>query len=189
MIHSRQAVGWMWVLWYFYWMAAAAGPGKTTVKRESLSSVIRQRLLLLAGYVLLVAPVRVFGLAEPWVRPSVGTGRAGIWVCLLGLGFSVWARRALGDNWSSTAAVKENHQLVQTGPYAFVRHPIYTGLLTAALGTALAEDRVGSLLGSALMAFGLHFKMGVEERFMREEFGGGYSAYARKVKKLLPWIY
>jgi protein-S-isoprenylcysteine O-methyltransferase Ste14 len=107
----------------------------------------------------------------------------------MGFSISVWARLALGGNWSGVVTLKENHQLIQTGPYALVRHPIYTGLLTASLGTALTLNRGGAFLGLILIFMGFHMKMMVEERFMMEQFGNAYTLYSQKVKKLIPWVY
>jgi protein-S-isoprenylcysteine O-methyltransferase Ste14 len=182
-------VYWIWAIWYFYWVYLAIRGGKKTVQRESLASMVRQRVFLLSGYFFVLVPTQIPWLAIPLFEPNIWITWIGVALCLLGFGFSVWARFALGANWSGTVTLKENHQLIQEGPYSWVRHPIYTGLLTATLGTALNTDRVGALLGLGLALLGLHLKMMVEERFMLEQFGQAYTAYARKVKKLIPFVY
>jgi protein-S-isoprenylcysteine O-methyltransferase Ste14 len=184
-----QIIGWMWILWYGYWIFLAFRGGKKTVRRESLGSTLRQRFFLVVGYCLLLVPPRAPWLAIQPVEPMAWMGGVGTAICFLGLAFSVWARVVLGTNWSGNVTLKENHQLIQEGPYAWARHPIYTGILTAALGTTLNADRVGALLGLALVILALHFKMSVEERFMLEQFGPAYKVYALKVKRLIPFVY
>ena len=102
---------------------------------------------------------------------------------------AIWARFVLGRNWSGTVTVKQDHELVRSGPYALVRHPIYSGLLLAFLGTAVARGDLAALLGVALAAATLHFKTATEESFMTEQFGAGYMEYKREVKSLIPFVW
>jgi len=179
---------WAWGLWLFYWLAEALG-AKKTVRRESFSSMLKQRLFLLPGYALLFWPSFSAGLDARWVPANAWTQGGGLGLCLLGLGYSVWARGVLGSNWSGLVTLKEDHQLVRTGPYAYSRHPIYTGLLCASFGVALEVGEVRVLLACAFIVAALHLKMGVEERFMRDQFGAEYDVYAARVKKLVPYVY
>jgi protein-S-isoprenylcysteine O-methyltransferase Ste14 len=181
-----QSIRWIWALWFIYWIASAAW-AKKTVRRESLFSMFKQRLLLAPGYAFLFVPLPIF--EAPWVPADAWTQGAGVALCVLGLGYSVWARITLGNNWSGIVTLKEDHQLIQSGPYAYSRHPIYTGLLCATFGMALEEGRCGALIGFAFAAGAFHIKMGVEEGFMREQFGADYAAYSAKVKKLIPFVY
>jgi protein-S-isoprenylcysteine O-methyltransferase Ste14 len=105
-----------------------------------------------------------------------------------GLLFTVWARVHLGTNWSGTVTLKRGHELITSGPYAFVRHPIYTGLLLAFLGSALARDEWRGVLALALVALALWRKLRNEERWMREQFGDAYSAYSKRVAALVPRV-
>lgn len=112
----------------------------------------------------------------------------GLLVAVLGMGFALWARLHLGKNWSSRPAIRENHTITRTGPYAIVRHPIYTGILTAILGTAIAT---GSLLACVcLLVIGVLFlvKIRMEEQFLLEEFGEEYERYRMDVKALVPYV-
>jgi protein-S-isoprenylcysteine O-methyltransferase Ste14 len=102
--------------------------------------------------------------------------------------FTVWARLILGANWSGTVTLKEDHELIRTGPYRFVRHPIYTGILLALLGTALAGAEIHSLLAFAIVLVGLLFKMAQEEQILTEHFGPQYLDYRRQVKGLIPFV-
>jgi len=113
----------------------------------------------------------------------------GVVLLAAGLAFAVWARAVLGGNWSGTVTIKEGHELIDRGPYRHIRHPIYSGLLLALLGTWLAGGRVYGLLAFALALSALSGKLRVEERFMAQEFGERYAAYRRSTWALVPWIY
>ena len=110
-------------------------------------------------------------------------------VMLAGLLLTWWARLHLGRLWSSAISRKHDHKIVDTGPYAFVRHPIYTGLITALLATATAEATVTVLLGAALIVFGLWLKARSEECFLIAELGPeAYGSYCRRVPMLVPFL-
>jgi protein-S-isoprenylcysteine O-methyltransferase Ste14 len=104
-----------------------------------------------------------------------------------GLGLALWARVHLGRNGSVAVTLKRGHELVTTGPYAWMRHPLYTGLLLAFLGSALALGQGRGLLALLIAALTLRHKWRLEERWMRERFGLDYEAYARRVPALLPF--
>ena len=105
-----------------------------------------------------------------------------------GMLFSVWARRYLGKNWSQAVTLKEGHELITSGPYALVRHPIYTGLLLAFVGCAVARGEWRGLLAVALVFGALWRKLRLEETWMRVQFGESYEAYSRQVAALVPYI-
>ena len=90
----------------------------------------------------------------------------------LGLGFTVWARVYLGRNWSGSVTQKEGHELVRSGPYAYVRHPIYTGLLVALAGSAVAAGELRGVLGVLIVLAAFVHKLRIEEGYMRELFPG-----------------
>jgi protein-S-isoprenylcysteine O-methyltransferase Ste14 len=100
--------------------------------------------------------------------------------------FSVWARLALGSNWSGTVTIKANHQLIRRGPYRFIRHPIYTGMLAALLATAITQRLVSGVLGFALVYFALYRKALREESFLSQEFGDAFSEHQRHTGMFLP---
>jgi len=107
----------------------------------------------------------------------------------MGLLLTWWARLHLGRLWSSVITRKEDHRIIDTGPYAFIRHPIYTGLITALLATAVAEATVTAILGTPLVAFGLWLKARSEERFLMVELGpDAYGSYCRRVPMLVPFL-
>lgn len=116
------------------------------------------------------------GAAAPWLGAALVAGA---------LGFAVWARFQLGRNWSDRVAVKEDHVLITSGPYAIVRHPIYSGLLLALVGTALAVGEWRSLLAVGAAAIFILRRVGIEERRMAETFAE-YEAYRRTTPALFP---
>jgi protein-S-isoprenylcysteine O-methyltransferase Ste14 len=108
----------------------------------------------------------------------------------VGIAFAIWARLYIGENWSSAVSVKVDHQLVRTGPYAWVRHPIYSGLLLAMLGTALARREPRSLVAIILLWLGFWIKSRMEEGLMHKTFGAEYQEYSRSTGALIPrmWL-
>ena len=118
--------------------------------------------------------------------PTVGWAAAAF--TAIGIGFAVWARVYLGRNWSPRPAVKEHHELVTTGPYAFVRHPIYTGIMLATLGTALLGTIFGIVMFIVIsIIFAL--RIGKEEKLMLELFPRQYPEYQKHTKRLVPFVW
>ena len=120
---------------------------------------------------------------------GVGSFWLGAAVMLAGLLFAVWAREHLGRNWSSSVTIKQGHELITTGPYAVVRHPIYTGILAGLLGTAIALSQVRGFIGFVLFFLVLWLKLRREEQWMRSQFEETYSAYARQTAALVPYLF
>ena len=104
------------------------------------------------------------------------------------LALAIWARVTIGRNWSGAAVVKEGHELVVSGPYALVRHPIYTGILGMAIGTALNYAEPYGFLVVTALGIGFWLKLRVEEQLMTSEFPDEYPAYRRRVKALIPYV-
>ncbi|HUO20272.1 MAG TPA: isoprenylcysteine carboxylmethyltransferase family protein [Steroidobacteraceae bacterium] len=184
----RHLILWAWCAWALYWLVSSIG-NKATQRREPLGSRLAYVLPLVLGGVLL-------GVRElPWAA-LLGTRLwprsflvycIGLLILLAGLAFAVWARMHLGRNWSGAVTVKEGHELIRTGPYRFVRHPIYTGILTAVIGTAVCSGTLRAVLGFALIASALAYKLRKEEAFMREVFPGQYDTYRAEVPALIPF--
>ena len=106
-----------------------------------------------------------------------------------GLSLTVWARLHLGKYWSATITLKQGHRVIQTGPYAWVRHPIYSGLLLALCGTAIWIGTLQSFLGLGFQAASFIRKLILEERWLREHLGDEYGCYQHHVKSLVPGIF
>ena len=107
---------------------------------------------------------------------------------IIGLAFAIWARYHIGRNWSGVITVKEDHALIRTGPYAIVRHPIYSGLLLAIIGSALARGNIAAMLAIAFMLYAVLRRVSIEERWMGETFGQAYADYKTKTPALVPFV-
>ena len=175
----------LWVGFVLSWIAAS--PWSSAVeKRIGLGrEAVYRIILVLGGMVFLVpahgyeGPLRLWYLPYETVWPAIG-------LIALGIAFSWWARIWLGDLWSGQVTKKVDHRVVDTGPYAIVRHPIYTGILLAIYATAALKGTVLALAGAALITIGLWMKARLEEGFLRSELGPGYDAYRRRVPMLMP---
>ena len=184
----QHLISWVWSAWALYWLIAAYG-NKATRRREPFTSRLIYMLALVAGGVLIDWDRWPWGrvLDESFWPRSALSYLGGLAVLIAGLAFSVWARVHLGRNWSGNVTVKEGHELIRSGPYRYVRHPIYTGILTGALGTAIASGTLRAALGLAVMAAAFIVKLRAEERFMRETFPGQYQKYCEEVPALVPF--
>jgi len=178
----------LWIAWLAYW-AIAARSTKETRRQESRSSRFSHYAPLIAGAVILGWP-DILGaqLEQRFPGPLAVWLSLGVALVALGLAFSAAARAKLGGNWSATITLKKDHELIRGGPYALVRHPIYTGMLLAFFGSALAIGRWRALVGLVLLAAGLLRKMAIEERLMTEQFGEAYARYRAEVPALIPFL-
>jgi protein-S-isoprenylcysteine O-methyltransferase Ste14 len=178
---------WLWWAWGVYWMLSAVR-NKATQRREAWGSRLAHLVPLAAGGALIAwANPRWGALAWALWPPSPAAHRIGVALVSAGLGFAIWARVHLGSNWSGTVSVKQGHELIRSGPYAWVRHPIYTGLITALLGTTIASGTVHAAIGLAIIVVALLRKSRTEEQFMRERFPGEYQRYSAQVPALIPF--
>ena len=177
----------LWLVWLIYWMVSALVV-KNTQQRESSSSRIAHWLPVLVGAWLLAAPLVPFGfLSSPRLPYLPLRFQIAVLLVATGLAFSCWARIHIGRNWSGSVTIKEGHELIRTGPYAYVRHPIYTGLLVAMAGSALAVGEPRAVLGWVLVLYAFVRKLRIEEGFMRQQFGERYEAYCAEVPMLAPF--
>jgi protein-S-isoprenylcysteine O-methyltransferase Ste14 len=177
----------MWVAWIVYWAIAAAS-AKVTVRTESRGSrVLHVVPLLIAVWLLAARHVPIRQLNESVLPYGLGLVATGVALTAAGLAFAVWARVHLADNWSGMVTVKQAHALVRDGPYRFVRHPIYTGLLVALIGSALVRNEWRAVLAVAIAFAALWRKLQVEEQFMTEVFGDEYRRYRQEVPALIPF--
>jgi protein-S-isoprenylcysteine O-methyltransferase Ste14 len=178
----------MWLSWAVYWWISSRNV-KHAVRRESAASRLAHiGPLVLAGILLSIPDLPVRFLGDRFLPPTTWVFSVAAALTAGGLLFTVWARRCLGANWSATVTIKEGHELIVRGPYALVRHPIYTGLLLAFAGSALAIGEWRGVLAFALAALALWRKLRLEERWMLQQFGDGYRAYCRRVRALIPFV-
>jgi protein-S-isoprenylcysteine O-methyltransferase Ste14 len=174
-----------WIAWLAVWLVMSLSTKRTVESSaRSWSSV--------SVIVLFLAWVRVRGVSgnlhDALWAPSTLVSVLTVGLVVAGFAFTVWARVTLGSNWSGSVVFKENHELVEKGPYAYVRHPIYTGLLSMMLGTALYyADALGLVLFAAGVVV-LYLKSQREERLMISHFPDEYLEYRRRVKALVPYV-
>jgi protein-S-isoprenylcysteine O-methyltransferase Ste14 len=185
---SHAVIPVLWAIWILYWIVSARGT-KQTQRHEDARSWLSHHAPLIAGAVLLGIP-DIFGATmEGEFIPHTATW---LWIANVlvaaGLGFAVAARIWLGGNWSSNVTLKQGHELIRNGPYALVRHPIYTGLLLALLGTAIMVGKWRAVIGLALIVVAFLRKLSIEERFMAEQFGEDYARYRTDVAALIPFV-
>ncbi len=181
-------VGFLWVAWLGYWLARARDV-KVTRWREARLAEIRHRSPIWVAVFLLFFPRWLPRVLDRRFLPASDLLSIGaIFLVAVGLGFAVWARAYLGRNWSGSVTVKENHTLVRTGPYAQIRHPIYTGILIAFVGTALAIGEWRGIVAFFLVLVALIIKSRTEEERMRATFPD-YDDYRRQTAALIPFIF
>lgn len=178
----------IWMAYLVYWQIAAVNV-KTTERLEPGISRALRSILFLAAIVLLLDD----HLSWPWlyrnfIPVTLWSFYVGAAITIAGLLFAVWARVHIGTNWSRSVTIKRGHELVTSGPYAVVRHPIYTGILIGFLGTAIATTQYRGILAFLLVFLSLWYKLRLEERWMREQFGPAYNDYARRTSALFPGI-
>jgi protein-S-isoprenylcysteine O-methyltransferase Ste14 len=178
----------LWLAWLAYWMVAAANV-KAVRRREPFATRFGHIALSVLAAALLAFPDRrLTWLDQRFLPPTMIAYWLGLIMLAVGIAFAVWARHDLGRNWSGTVTVKQDHELIRSGPYRLVRHPIYTGLLLAILGTAVAFGEWRGLLAFGLLTGSLLLKLRIEERFMGESFPDEYARYRAEVPALIPFI-
>ncbi len=184
----------LWACFWAYWFISAAyegmkGRGRKSVKKQSFMESRMQTLLLLVALALVVENFQAYPLGLRFLPGLQMVWYAGIALTVIGLGFAVWARIHLGSNWSGRIQIKEGHQLIKTGPYALVRHPIYSGITLGIIGSAVATGTVGGLIAIPFaVAFSL-IRIRQENGFMREAFGAEYDKYSGEVKAYVPGVW
>jgi protein-S-isoprenylcysteine O-methyltransferase Ste14 len=181
----------LWLGLFAYWMVAAIGAKRNVGTRQRWKeSGLRLGVIMLILVAVRMIPVVRGSLqsAQAYMAGSLLIGAIGVVLCVIGIGLAVWARAHLGRNWGMPMSTKESPELVTTGPYAFVRHPIYTGILLAMLGSALGESVFWVL---PLVPFGAFFVHSArrEEELMTKRFPEQYPAYMQRTNMLLPRIF
>lgn len=160
---------------------------KPTQERESAASRLSYSIPTVLAFYLLFSHAINFELLNLRLIPGTPFAQwLGIGLTAIGVGFAVWARVYIGENWSGTVTVKVGHELIRSGPYAWVRHPIYSGILLAALGTALVRDEVRGLVGLVILWIAFWIKSRIEEQFMSKTFGDAYAQYSKSTGALIP---
>lgn len=176
----------LWILWAVSWFATAwwSAPTEKTIE---LRRELANRVVLAAGAVALLVPAHGYrGPLRLW-----HVGWFGAWACIAvmiaGFAFCWWARIHLGRLWSMRVTKKEGHHVVDTGPYGVVRHPIYTGIIAAAIGMAVAKGTILGVGGALLLVLGLFMKASLEEAWLVAQLGKDYEMYRKRVPMLVPF--
>jgi protein-S-isoprenylcysteine O-methyltransferase Ste14 len=184
----RLAFAFLYLVFIAVWLAMARRV-KAIAERESSFSRLSHYLPLALGICLIAAPnIPIPPLNDRFLPLALWPVQLGLALTFAGLALAVWARMLLGGNWSSDVTLKRDHELIVAGPYAFVRHPIYTGILLAFFGTALAVGEWRALLGVVLVGVAYWFKLKIEDAVMRRQFGEAYARYAERVPALVPFL-
>ena len=186
LLTARHAMTLAWWVFLVYW-AIASFRVKPTAEREGWLSRLPHLLIMVGAFTLLfwdhldLGPLdHQFVARSPVVR---WMGVASTWV---GITFAIWARVHIGQNWSSKVTLKEDHQFIRSGPYSRVRHPIYSGILLAVVGTAMVLGEWRDILGVCLVFLAHWFKAQKEEALMTRQFGSVYEEYKKQTGALIP---
>jgi protein-S-isoprenylcysteine O-methyltransferase Ste14 len=177
----------MWAGWLALWAFMARDVKEAAQSESAVSRLTHIGPLLIAGFLLSVR------LPLPWLNDrfvplAIWPPALGAALTFAGLAFAIWARFAIADNWSGDVQLKQNHELIVVGPYRWVRHPIYTGLLLAFIGSALAVGEWRGVVAVLIAALALWRKLRREEALMRRQFGEAYVRYAARVPALIPFV-
>lgn len=179
-----------WSLWSIVWWVFARDVKLTARRQAAMPRILNMALLICAAALLGVPHFPVSGLTMrvlPGAQWRVWAALGAV-LTLAGQIFTVWARIHLGRNWSGVAAVKADHELITSGPYRWVRHPIYSGLALAFVGTAIALGQWRGMLAVELALIAIGHRIIVEERFTRRQFGDAYDKYAQRVRAFVPGL-
>ena len=175
-----------WFVWCVWWLMMAFF-SKSAKRRENVWQRFEHLVPTILGFALIFDEKQRLHWLTQAVFPDIPSiALLSVAVTILGLLLAVWARVALGANWSGSITIKRDHQLIRRGPYRFIRHPIYTGMLTALLATAVAQQQTSGLLGFAVVLVALYRKARREESFLSQEFGEAFVAHRQHTGMFLP---
>jgi protein-S-isoprenylcysteine O-methyltransferase Ste14 len=175
-----------WIVFCVYWLWAARNQ-KRVQKREPVFARLLHVAYMVCGFVLLYAEDPRFGILNRRFLPErEWIAILGALLTAVGVAFAIWARRHIGRNWSGQVTIRKEHELIRTGPYAHIRHPIYTGILTAVAGTAIAIGEYRAILAFAVIAIGFVVKAKREESFLAMQFGPAFDEHRRHTGFFLP---
>lgn len=186
-----------WILFFVVWTGsiifeAITGKVKSVEKREPITVLLLTRVFLYIPIILVFANETIqvhypFGLR--FLSNFTIVLYLGFIISMVGILFSIWGRIALGSNWSADAVLKSGQTLISNGPYALVRHPIYSGITLGMIGSAIALGNVGGLLAVILILIFSFLRITYEESMMNEKFGNEWKEYAKRVKRFIPWVW
>ena len=181
-----------WLIFLVYWLISARGVKRDVQDRSRWNGTVIRITLIIIVLLLLRAPIlgHLFRYIETYksVSSNPDMKSIGVALCAIGLAFAIWARVYLGKNWGMPMLLKVEHELVTTGPYSFVRHPIYSGLLLAMLGSAFVSVMIW-LLPFAIFCAYFVYSARIEEKLMTTQFPNQYLKYKKRTKMLIPFVF
>lgn len=175
----------LWSLFGAYWLVMSFGRGRA-VRRQSPAARLSHLIYMSAAFILLSRDSRWSALNHRFVPQASWVELLGVVLTAAGIAFAIWARHHLGRHWSAEITIREGHQLIASGPYARIRHPIYTGMLLGILGTALVVGKYRGLLALVMVVLGFWMKARTEELFLEREFGDEYRDHKRRTGFFIP---
>lgn len=186
-------VAWLWLAFVICWLVLAQFNKKAS-RRSPAQTVWWLRVVIFAAVICVllvrhglgvrIASIRQFLPA----RPGIAAQWAGVGMCVVGFAFAVWARIHLGRNWGMPMSLRQGHELVTSGPYALVRHPIYTGIMLAMIGAALTLSLLWLLLFTLYFTYFI-VSARTEEKMMVAQFPDTYPAYRQRTRMLIPFVF
>ena len=174
-----------WIVFLIYWFITAFNVKQTIEHHGNFRSRFFAAIII-AWLILILLPKRLSQLSL-W-HTSLYLGIFTDFIVLVGLGFAIWARITLGRNWSGNITFKKDHELIESGPYSLVRHPIYTGILLMAVGGAINYGQPSALILLLVLLLGFWVKYQEEEKVMIQHFPKQYKAYKKRVKAIIPFV-
>jgi protein-S-isoprenylcysteine O-methyltransferase Ste14 len=192
MLTYNAVIAGLWLVLIVYWLVSAAGTKRSVSRPWAWQREIGLRLGILALVLLALRLSALYHtpleLRSYPINRNVPMGVLGVMLCALGVGLAIWARTYLGRNWGMPMSQKESPALVTTGPYAYIRHPVYAGFLLAMLGSAIGESLIWLI---PLIVFGVYFSYSArrEEKLLLAQFPDQYSLYMKRTKMILPFIW
>ena len=185
---ASEIAGYIWGAMGVYWVASALQSAKTKTSEPHAYRALRLAILALTFVLLLTSWLRFGPLGWRFVPENAAVEWLGIGLTVAGLALTVWARICLGRNWSDKVVIKEDHELIRSGPYAFMRHPIYSGVLLGVAGTALAVGEWRGVAAFVLLLTNYSIKAKKEERVLKAAFGDAFERHAQETGFLLPRV-
>jgi len=175
-----------WIVFVIYWIVASIKTHAVRIE-ESFASRYGILALEIGGYVLVFSDsTRIGFLGFRFVPRKLMSALVGVTLTWLGIGLAIWARYHLAEYWSARVTIKEDHQLIRTGPYAHLRHPIYSGVVLATIGSALVIDQWRCILGICLVLTGYCLKAMKEEAMLSQQFGDAFQEHRKHTGFLIP---
>jgi protein-S-isoprenylcysteine O-methyltransferase Ste14 len=184
-------ISWCWIIFCLVWLFAWGWSKPTSVRKSSTRRILYLATLLV-GVLLIWNGGSLFNYSPFNIlifNSNLKTLLIADVFAIVGVIVAVWARFTLGSNWSGSVQIKKDHQLITTGPYRFVRHPIYSGVLSLALAQVLSIANVASVMALIILTISFYIKLKLEEEYMLSQFPNEYPAYMKRTRRIIPLLF